>query len=246
MVSTRGHPQEFPEPDLTPSRATSSRVARKGKWAHTPSNLTIIWLFISLPLVAWDTGYVMLRPYSMPGGSLHWPIWAPYELYGKVDYIYGWKAFNEKNGFTAAQGFLNIIESLMYVYYLYILYTFGKQSKAQGRGASKVSNVGFLGQQRFVDGQKGAVAVLVAFSAAVMTVSKTVLYWMNEYYSGFENIGHNSLVDLIFLWIIPNGAWLVLPSYMIYVTGSEILQGLTIVGGGASASSDDTSLVKTE
>jgi len=246
MVSTRGHPQEFPEPDLTPSRATSSRVARKGKWAHTPSNLTIIWLFISLPLVAWDTGYVMLRPYSMPGGSLHWPIWAPYELYGKVDYIYGWKAFNEKNGFTAAQGFLNIIESLMYVYYLYILYTFGKQSKAQGRGASKVSNVGFLGQQRFVDGQKGAVAVLVAFSAAVMTVSKTVLYWMNEYYSGFENIGHNSLVDLIFLWIIPNGAWLVLPSYMIYVTGSEILQGLIIVGGGASASSDDTSLVKTE
>jgi hypothetical protein len=176
MVSTRGHPQEFPEPDLTPSRAIPSRVARKGKWAHTPSNLTIIWLFISLPLVAWDTGYVMLRPYSMPGGSLHWPIWAPYELYGKVDYIYGWKAFNEKNGFTAAQGFLNIIESLMYVYYLYILYTVGKQSKAQGRGAPKVSNVGFLGQQRFVDGQKGAVAVLVAFSAAVMTVSKTVLY----------------------------------------------------------------------
>lgn len=175
MVSTRGHPEEFPEPDLTPMKA-SARGARKGKWAHTPSNLTIIWLAISLPLVAWDTGYVMLRPYSMPGGSLHWPIWVPYELYGKVDYIYGWKAFNEKNGFTAAQGFLNIMESLMYIYYLYIIYMFGKQSKAQGRGAPKASSVGFLGQQRFVDGQKGAVAVLVAFSAAVMTVSKTVLY----------------------------------------------------------------------
>ncbi|KUJ20944.1 uncharacterized protein LY89DRAFT_681577 [Mollisia scopiformis] len=245
MVSTRGHPEEFPEPDLTPSKATASR-ARKGKWAHTPSNLTIIWLFISLPLVAWDTGYVMLRPYSMPGGSLHWPIWAPYELYGQVDYIYGWKAFHANNGFTAAQGFLNIVESLMYVYYLYIVYVFGKQSKAQGRGAPKASTIGFLGQQRFVDGQKGAIAVLVAFSAAVMTVSKTVLYWMNEYYSGFDNIGHNRLVDLVFLWIIPNGAWLVLPSYMIYVTGSEILQGLTIVGGGAVPSSDDTSLVKTE
>lgn len=64
----------------------------------------------------------------------------------------------------------------MYVYYLYILYVFGKQSKAQGRGAPKTSTVGFLGQQRYVDGQKGAIAVLVAFSAAVMTVSKTVLY----------------------------------------------------------------------
>lgn len=87
---------------------------------------------------------------------------------------------------------------------------------------------------------------------------------MNEYYSGFDNVGHNSAVDLIFLWIIPksvnsriaviknvadigrSGAWLVLPSYMIYVTGSEILQGLTIVAGGASPSFDDTSLVKTE
>ena len=26
---------------------------------------------------------------------------------------------------------------------------------------------------------------------------------MNEYYSGFENIGHNAFVDLIYLWIIP-------------------------------------------
>lgn len=25
----------------------------------------------------------------------------------------------------------------------------------------------------------------------------------NEYYSGFENIGHNTLPDLVLLWIIP-------------------------------------------
>jgi hypothetical protein len=167
MVSTRGHPQEFPEPDLTPTKSTPSR-ARKGKWAHTPSNLAIIWLLVSLPLVAWDTGYVMLRPHSMPGGSLHWPLWVPYDLYGKTDYIYGWKAFESHNGFTAAQGFLNIIESLMYIYYLYILFAFGRQSKAQGRGAPKPSTIGFLGQQRYVDGQRGALAVLVAYSAAVM------------------------------------------------------------------------------
>ncbi|KAK6601265.1 hypothetical protein H4I96_06606 [Botrytis cinerea] len=207
-----------------------------------PSNLTIIWLCISLPLVAWDAGYVMLRPLSMPGGSLHWPVWAPYELYGKVDYIYGWKAFNDHNGFTMAQTFLNIIESLMYYYYLYILYAYGKSSPAQGRGAPK--NSGKVGEQRSVDGKMGALAVVVGYSAAVMTVSKTVLYWMNEYYSGFENIGHNSIRDLIFLWIIPNGAWIAVPSYIIYVTGSEILQGLTIAAGGATASNDDISVKK--
>lgn len=98
MVSTRGHPQESPEPaaaDLTPSkssssaRKSSSNTTTTASWAHTPSNTTLIWLCVSLPLVAWDAGYVMLRPWSMPGGALHWPMWAPYELYGKVDYIYG-------------------------------------------------------------------------------------------------------------------------------------------------------------
>jgi hypothetical protein len=174
MVSTRGHPQEFPEPDLTPSKSTPGRP-RKGKWAHTPSNLAVVWLFISLPLVAWDTGYVLLRPLSMPGGSLHWPIWVPYDLYGTVDYIYGWKAFNDKNGFTAAQSFLNVIETILYIYYLYILYAHGRQSRALGRGAPK-KNAGFLGQQRIVDGRQGALAVVVAYSAAVMTLSKTLLY----------------------------------------------------------------------
>ena len=118
----------------------------------------------------------MLRPHSMPGGKFHWPLWQPYELYGTVDYIYGWKAFNDRNGFTAAQGFLNLVETVMYAYYLYILYAFGRQSSAKGRGAPSPAIAGFVGQQRYVDGQKGALAVVVAFSAAVMTVSKTVLY----------------------------------------------------------------------
>jgi hypothetical protein len=175
MVSTRGHPKAFPEPDLTPSKSSSSTPsrARKGKWAHAPSNLSLVWLLVSLPLVVWDTGYVMLRPHSMPGGSLQWPLWVPYELYVKMDYVYGWKAFNEHNGFTAAQGFLNIVESTMYAYYLYMVYTLGSKVTT-GRGA-KASAGGFLAQ-RSVDGNTGAFAILLVFSAAVMTLSKTVLY----------------------------------------------------------------------
>lgn len=115
----------------------------------------------------------MLRPHSMPGGKLQWPLWVPYELYVEMDYVYGWKAFNDHNGFTAAQALLNIVESLMYVYYLYIVYALGRKATA-GRGA-KAAGGGFLAQ-RFVQGQTGALAALVVFSAAVMTLSKTVLY----------------------------------------------------------------------
>lgn len=112
----------------------------------------------------------------MPGGKYHWPLWAPYELYGKVDYIYGWPAFDSHNGFTAAQGTLNVIETLMYFYYLYVLCAYGRQSSGAGRGAPKPATAGFLGQQRSVDGLMGAIAPMVLYTASVMTVSKTVLY----------------------------------------------------------------------
>lgn len=215
MVTTRAHAQQLQEP-TAPTPILSSSTDHAGAWAHTPSNLTIGWLAISLPLVLWDAGYCLLRPLSMPGGSLHYPIWAPYELYGKVDYIYGWKAFNEHNGFTNAQTFMNLVETAMYLYYLYVVFAYGRQSSAQGRGAP--SGAGFLSGQRWVDGKVGARAVLVGNAAAVMTVAKTLLYCrfseklegmalicvgLNEYYSGFENIGHNSARDLLFLWIIP-------------------------------------------
>lgn len=217
MVGTRGHPVDFSEVDASPSKQTPTRT-RKAKWAHTPSNLTLIWFIISLPLVAWDTGYVLLRPHSMPGGWAHVPIWVPYDLYGKIDYIYGWKAFNEHNGFTAAQALMNVVESLFYIYYLYILYIYGKPSPAPGRGAPKLSMMGFLGGERYLTGKMAGVAVLALFSGSVMTLAKTVLYCeifllsvknmlifsvLNEAFSGFENIGHNDLLTLLTLWIIP-------------------------------------------
>jgi hypothetical protein len=107
----------------------------------------------------------------MPGGSLHWPIWVPYELYLQTDYIYGWKAVNEKNGFTSAQGSMNVPETLLYIYYLYIVYSQGTQLKAARGGESP----GFLAQ-RYIAGRSGALAVMVGYTAAVMTFSKTLLY----------------------------------------------------------------------
>lgn len=227
---------------LSKPSSQASPVAKV--WSHTPSNLTLYWLAISVPLVLWDAGYVMLRPHSMPGGKYHWPLWVPYDLYGRTDYVYGWKAFNEHNGFTAAQTIMNYVETAGYLVYLYIVFTFGTASRAQGRGAPK--EAGFLSAQRKLTGDKAALAALVGYSAAIMTVSKTLLYWLNEYFSGFENIGHNSWPDLVVLWIIPNGAWLLVPSYMAYVFGSEILQGLSIASGAARPAADDTRLAKDE
>ncbi|KAK4895888.1 hypothetical protein LTR27_006059 [Elasticomyces elasticus] len=223
---------------LSPARVrpTSTYIpTRPSNWSHTPSNLTLIWLAISLPLVIWDTGYVLLRPYSMPGGSLQWPLWTPYELYGTVDYVYGWKSYNEHNGWTAAQGSINAVETAAYLWYLYVVYAHGRQTKRQGRGAPRKEKMGWLeslAESRTVEGNMATWAVLVAYSTAWLTFSKTVLYWLNEAFSGFANIGHNDPLSLLFLWIIPNGAWLVFPLYMMYVFGQEILQGLEFAASG--------------
>lgn len=117
----------------------------------------------------------------MPGGSLHSPIWSPYGKYATVDYIYGWKAYNEHNGFTAAQGSLNAVETAGYFVYLWLVYTYGQQEKTKGRGAPEKSAMGklkALSESRTVIGQEAGWAVLVCFSTALLTFSKTVLYCM--------------------------------------------------------------------
>jgi hypothetical protein len=151
-----------PLPVRTPRRARASKASSVAGWVHTPSTATLAWLAVSLPLVAWDTGYVLGRPLTMPGGSLHWPLWVPYELYGRVDLVYGRAALEAHDGFCGAQGMLNLIESSMYLAYLYLWWTTG-QSMADGARKS-------------ISGKSGALAVLIALSASVMTLSKTVLY----------------------------------------------------------------------
>ena len=180
----------------------------------------------------------------MPGGALHGPVWTPYKLYGEVDYIYGWPAWEGRNGFTAAQAVLNLLETAAYAWYLVVVLRNGRGTggeRVEGRGAPNIGLVGWWGEARVVTGKGVPEAVLLAFAASVMTVSKTVLYCespphscpraskprkegcsyrdlngklirgrlsprglgLNEYFSGFENIGHNSPMALLVLWIIP-------------------------------------------
>ncbi|RYP70355.1 hypothetical protein DL769_004981 [Monosporascus sp. CRB-8-3] len=220
------------------SRSRGSRRQGAG-WAHAPSRATLLWLAVSLPLVVWDTLYVLLRPLTMEGGALHWPLWVPYRLYGEIDRAYGWKAFRARNSFMAAQGWLNVVETALYLAYLWIYFARRRAlGEEAGKGAGGGGGNKMTTTTRVVSGRPAAVAVLLTFSGAVMTLSKTVLYWLNEYFSGFDNIGHNSPRDLIFLWIIPNVGWLIFPAYMIYVMGGEIVEGLTAASAETSIKSE--------
>jgi len=167
-----------------------------------------------------DAGYCFGRPYTMEGGVLHWPLYSPYKLYipsqpcpydsyGEVDYIYGKKAYDNHNGFTNAQSALNVVEVIMQLWFLKLRQHPRKQN----------------------------MALLVGFTVSVMTLSKTLLYWLQEYFSGYVHflvlltfryaeVGHNSLERLILLWVIPNGAWILFPSILVAQFGKEIMARL--------------------
>ncbi len=125
----------------------------------------------------------------MPGGSLHWPLWVPYELYGRVDQVYGFKAIEQHTGWTAAQGSINALETAAYAVYLYLVYAYGQSERRQGSGAPDKSVMGGLrglSESRTVYGRMATWAVLLGFSVASLTFWKTVLYWLNEAFSGMS------------------------------------------------------------
>jgi hypothetical protein len=170
-TATAVAPAKVTSPKTVGRRRKSVRVTSPGTYAHVVDPIIIAWLYISLPLVVWDCGYVLGRPLTMPGGSLHSPIFTPYGLYGTVDYNYGFPAWNDGVGFTGAQGSLNVIETAMYAWYLYVLAAAG-----QGTGWYKVWQKGFWTENIVVQGEGVARAVVICFASAIMTLSKTVLY----------------------------------------------------------------------
>ncbi|KAK7691463.1 hypothetical protein QCA50_004862 [Cerrena zonata] len=155
-----------------------------------------LWFLLTIPIIFWDAGYCFMRPRSMRGGDLHW-IWKPYELYQEIDLVYGVKALENGDGFTNAQSLLNIVENFMNIGYLYLAHVSGSPA-----------------------------APLLGFASAVMTLSKTVLYWAQEFYCGGCAVGHNDLQTLIIYWIIPNGLWLIVPSFIISRLSKDILASL--------------------
>jgi hypothetical protein len=112
----------------------------------------------------------------MAGGALQWPIWKPYEIYASIDHVYGWPGWNDKDGFGGAQGALNAVEVVMYGLYLAIIYNHGKPS-AGGSGLQIGEGVrGWVAGGIKIEGKMGNRALIIGFAAAVMTLSKTVLY----------------------------------------------------------------------
>ena len=60
-------------------------------------------------------------------------------------------------------------------------------------------------------------------TAALLTLGKTALYAFVEIASGNRHTAHNDLQDLVLLYIIPNGLWLLFPAAIVLSMRRRIL-----------------------
>jgi hypothetical protein len=70
-----------------------------------------------------------------------------------------------------------------------------------------------------------ASATLLVFTVSVLTAAKTVLILLIELVTGGEHVGHNPLSQLVLMYLVPNGLWVVMPVAAAVVTGRRLLAG---------------------
>ncbi|KAJ7830639.1 hypothetical protein B0H14DRAFT_2365668 [Mycena olivaceomarginata] len=85
--------------------------------------------------------------------------------YSKYQQVYGVPSFKKGDGFPNAQALLNVVEMMMNLVYLYTAHV------------------------------TAWLPVPLGFTVAAITLSKTLLYWAQEYFCNFCAVGHNSLED---------------------------------------------------
>ncbi|KAL1664502.1 hypothetical protein GGF50DRAFT_101691 [Schizophyllum commune] len=179
-------------PSSSRTTTTSPAPAKAASSAMAPHTWISLWFLITAPIVLWDTGYLFFR---MQGGDLHW-IWKPYEIYQEIDWVYGVRALEDGDGFPNAQAFLNIVETILNIIYLYLAHVSSSPK-----------------------------APLIGFAAATMTLWKTVLYWLQELFCSGAGCmtAHNKWLDMVVFYYF---LWLIFPSIIVYTLGKDIAHSL--------------------
>jgi hypothetical protein len=99
-------------------------------FTHTPRLPIIIWALFTIPFTIWDALYIFLRPYSLLGQKWHSPFFDFMDNWSAVDHVYGVQAWEDNEGWTAAQGVINVlVEVGVYGGYLVILWVYGRGGK---------------------------------------------------------------------------------------------------------------------
>jgi hypothetical protein len=162
------------------------------EWSHKPKALTLLWLSMAIPVVFMDASFILGRPYTFAGGALHsllGPLWTPWDIYQKVDYVYSKPIFDERDGWPGAQALFNLIETSCYVWYMSSV---ARYSVGQSDKTADLMDWQLLFARKSIKGRRGIAMAMVLFTASMVTVVKTLLYCtFLAFYSPFCRLSAN-------------------------------------------------------
>lgn len=105
------------------------------------------------------------------------------------------KRYGSHESFVYSQSWMNIIEVVTCLYAIFLHYR----------------------------GRKGA-SLIFAFSGSLMSLAKTVLYFVDEFGPGnFVYTGHNDAFHFIFLFFLPSFMWVLFPFLVCLSTGKQLV-----------------------
>lgn len=124
--------------------------------------------------------------------------------------------------------------SLHWIWKPYALYgtidlTYGKMEDTGWAEAQSVMNLVEAGAQLWyfvLLARRSPAAWLVAFGVLLLTLSKTVLYFLIEHFSGWKNTSHNDAWTFWTLFVLPNGVWIVVPALCAWVLYARLAAAL--------------------
>ena len=70
----------------------------------------------------------------------------------------------------------------------------------------------------------GRLAHLLTCVVTSLTGMKTILFFVIEAMHGWSSLSHNDVLPLIFVWILPNGLWIVVPLIIATLTGRYLVR----------------------
>jgi hypothetical protein len=148
-----------------------------------------VWFSVQLLVLSFDASFVLMRPHTFVDGALG-ALYPVFQQYAKIDTVYS----DLTNPIGWAMSTLVVIENIFLAYAVLVVY--------MGQDIKKDRVV----TEQYM--QKSDYLTLIGICAQF---NKTLFYLIIDAYGGFAHVKHNSMMDLVTMFIIPNGIWVIVP-----------------------------------
>ncbi|KAF9475479.1 hypothetical protein BDN70DRAFT_249555 [Pholiota conissans] len=133
----------------------------------------------------------------MEGGDLRW-FWSGFDMYERIDNVYSVKGYHEKAGFAPAAAVSNLIETSLNLLYVILVYIYPKN-----------------------------IAPLFGFAGAGLTLSKTMIWILQEHFCGrCSQSSMSTFEETLKFWVAPNIVWVAFCSMIVIKLGRDICSSL--------------------